>query len=209
MRTNIYVDGFNFYYGSVKGTPYKWVDIAKLCSLLLPRNRINRIRYFTAIVNARPNDPKQPQRQQAYLRALRTIPNLSLHYGHFITNIRRLPLANPPQKGPRTTEVLYTEEKGSDVNLASYLIIDGINRDYEVAIVITNDSDLKLPIEFVRDQLGLTVGVMNSHLPAIRSKELTRAASFYKPIRKGALKASQFPDSLTDTHGTITRPASW
>lgn len=209
VRTNVYVDGFNFYYGSVKGTPYKWVNLEKLCHLLLPRHEINRIRYFTALVSARPSDPQQPQRQQTYLRALRTISNLSIHYGHFLTNIKRLPLANPLPEGPRTVEVLDTEEKGSDVNLATYLMIDGLNKDYELAAIITNDSDLALPIQYVRDEFKLTVGFMNSHPVENRSKALLRVTTFYKKIRLGALKASQFPDRLTDVHGTITKPSGW
>jgi hypothetical protein len=43
---NIYIDGFNVYYGCLKGTPYKWLDVGALCSRLFPRDRINRIRYF-------------------------------------------------------------------------------------------------------------------------------------------------------------------
>ena len=55
--TNVYVDGFNLYYGTTKGTPYKWLDIGHLCRLLHPNNSINRIKYFTARVSTRPGDP--------------------------------------------------------------------------------------------------------------------------------------------------------
>ena len=50
-------------------------------------------------------------------------------------------------------------EKGSDVNLASYLLLDAFDRDYEVALVISNDSDLTHPIELVRERFGVRVGV--------------------------------------------------
>ena len=69
MATNVYVDAFNLYYGSLKGTPYRWLDLGALCARLLPKDRINRIRYFTATVSARPDNPDAPQRQQVYLRA--------------------------------------------------------------------------------------------------------------------------------------------
>lgn len=52
MRTNVYVDGFNLYYGSLKGTAYKWLDPDALCQRLLPRNEVHRIRYFTAMITA-------------------------------------------------------------------------------------------------------------------------------------------------------------
>ena len=57
MRTNVYIDGFNLYYGCLKGTPYRWLDLRKHCELLLPKHQIQRIRYFTAMVTARPQDP--------------------------------------------------------------------------------------------------------------------------------------------------------
>jgi hypothetical protein len=58
--TNVYIDGFNLYYGALKNTPYKWLHLDALCRRLLPKHRIGRIRYFTAIVSARPNDPSGP-----------------------------------------------------------------------------------------------------------------------------------------------------
>ena len=59
MKTFVYVDGFNLYYGAVKDTPYKWLDINKLCQLLLPNRPISRIKYFTARVGGRPGNPNQ------------------------------------------------------------------------------------------------------------------------------------------------------
>jgi hypothetical protein len=43
----------------------------------IARKDIRRIRYFTARVSARPADPRLPERQQAYLQALRTVPLLT------------------------------------------------------------------------------------------------------------------------------------
>jgi len=54
LITNVYVDAFNLYYGCLKDTPYKWLDLGRLCRLLLPGYTIKRIRYFTAIVESRP-----------------------------------------------------------------------------------------------------------------------------------------------------------
>ena len=183
------------------------MDVGKLAQVLLPSNQINRIRYFTAVVTSRPNDPTQAQRQQAYLRALRTIPNLNIHYGHFLANTKRRPLVHPSLTGPRVVEVLDSEEKGSDVNLASYLLMDGFEEDFELAVVISNDSDLELPISMVRTRLGKQVGVFDPSRR--RSFQLHNAASWYRPLRQGPLSASLFPDILSDYQGTITKPASW
>jgi len=80
-----------------------------------------------------------------------------------------MPIATPPPTGPRTVEVIKTEEKGSDVNLATYLLLDACRGDCDVAVVVTNDSDLKEPITIVREDLGMTVGVVNPHPPRKRS----------------------------------------
>jgi hypothetical protein len=121
MATNVYVDAFNLYYGCLKGTPYRWLDLGALCTRLLPKDRINRIRYFTAMVSARPDDPRAPRRQQVYHRALETIPGLSIHYGHYLSHVVRMPLLKPPPRGSRTVEVVKTEEKSSDVTCPHWL----------------------------------------------------------------------------------------
>jgi uncharacterized LabA/DUF88 family protein len=207
LKTNIYIDGFNLYFGAVKNTPYKWLNLAEMCRLMLPRNQIHKIKYFTALVNARPNDPDQPIRQQTYLRALKTIPNLSIILGHFLTNECSMLLANSTPSNPQYARVIKTEEKGSDVNLAAHLLNDGYKQDYEVAVVITNDSDLLEPIRIVRHELGLPVGILNPHKRP--SRVLLQHASFIKQIRKGVLAASQFPHVLTDSIGTFRKPSAW
>lgn len=201
------MDGFNLYYRALRETPYRWLDIGKLARLLLPQHRINRIRYFTAAVTNRPNDPNQAQRQQTYLRALKTVPDLTIHYGHFLSKTKRRPLANPPKSGSQIVEVLDTEEKGSDVNLASYLLLDGFDDDYEMAVVISNDSDLELPIRMSKTRLGKRVGVFDPSRK--RSFILHGAASWYRPLRRGPLSASQFSDTLSDINGAFTKPAGW
>ena len=149
----------------------------------------------------------QAQRQQKYLRALQTIPNLTIHYGHFLPKTKRRPLAQPPEMGSRIVKVLDTEEKGSDVNLASFLLMDGFENQYELAVVISNDSDLQLPIEMARSKLGKQVGVYDpSHK---RSFQLHGAASWYRLLRKGPLSASLFPDEFSDAQGTIRKPVGW
>jgi uncharacterized LabA/DUF88 family protein len=204
----VYVDGFNLYYGAVKGTAYKWLDIQKMVQLILPKNQILKIKYFTALVNARPQDPDQPIRQQMYLRALKTIPNLEIILGHFLTHPVKLPLVNPLPGQSHYAEVIKTEEKGSDVNIATHLLHDGYQCAFGVAIVISNDSDLVEAIKIVRNELNKGVIVLNPR-PNSPSQELKRTATFVKDIRQGVLAASQFPISLKDRNGTFNKPPSW
>jgi hypothetical protein len=74
-------------------------------------------------------------------------------------------------------------------------------------VVISNDSDLKLPIEVVQHELGLRVGVVNPHPPARRSRALQ--PTFFKQIRPSALAACQFPPVLSDATGEIRKPKRW
>jgi len=204
----VYVDGFNLYYGAVKDTAYKWLDISKMVQLLLPKNKILKIKYFTAIVNARPQNPDQPLRQQIYLRALKTIPNLDIILGHFLSHPVWMPLANPIPGQKPYAEVIKTEEKGSDVNIATHLLYDGVKNEYGAAIVVSNDSDLVEPIKIVRNDLHKAVIVLNPSLVS-PSQELARYANFVKPVRQGLLAASQFPDTLQDQYGSFSKPANW
>ena len=209
-KANVYVDGFNLYYGCLKGTEYRWLDLGAFCQKLIPSNPINRIRYFTARISARPQDPDGPVRQETYLRALATTPGLSIHLGHFQQTTVRAPLAKPRPGGAKTVEVLKTEEKGSDVNLATYLLLDAFRKDCELAVVVSNDSDLEAPIRVAMRELGIPVGLVNPHKARFRSRDLLSLNPvFFKQIRPNALKASQFPAILGDAHGEIRRPPKW
>ena len=104
-------------------------------------------------------------------------------------------------------EVVKTEEKGSDVALATYLMLDACRRDCETAMLITNDSDLREPLRLASDELGLTTGVINPHSASKRSRALQ--ATFFKQIRPNSLAACQFPRQLTDSSGrkSLSQPA--
>jgi hypothetical protein len=119
-----------------------------------------------------------------------------------------MPLANPRPRGPKTIKVIKTEEKGSDVNLATYLIIDAMRGDCDVAAVVSNDSDLCEPIRIVQQELHRPVAILNPH-PRPSQALLNLRPAFVRSIRSGPLSASQFPDRMTDARGKFTRPAAW
>jgi hypothetical protein len=147
------------------------------------------------------------QRQPTYLRALETVPHLSIHLGRYLSHLERMPLARPAHGQPSTVEVIKTEEKGSDVNIATYLFLDGFRRDYDTAVVITNDSDLTAPVALAQTELGLTVGVVNPHHAKRRSRALR--PTFFKQLRPSVLGACQFPSVMRDSRGAFRKPASW
>lgn len=212
-RTVVYVDGFNLYYGALKGTPYRWLDLAVFARNLLPRNDVQRVKYFTAQVKARPTDQTSAVHQQVYLRALATRPDVDVFLRQYLSHAVSLPLAAPgggvQLHGGRVqfARVIREEEKGSDVHLATQLVHDAHVGAFEVAVVVSNDSDLAPPIALVTQRLKLPVGVANPHQK--QSVQLRLLASFLRPVRTSVLAASQLPTTLTDSAGTFHKPSAW
>jgi hypothetical protein len=208
-RIFVYVDGFNLYYRALKKTNFKWLNLEILVQRLIdPTNDVQRIRYFTAPVSGK-FDPGVPIRQQRYLQALSTLPTVSMHYGNFITKPKMRPLVNPLPGGPTHVEIWNTEEKGSDVNIATYLIHDAWRDLFDVAIVLSQDTDLNEPVRIVRDEIGKSVGgiVLDGKAPG----KLSTFGSFVRHITHADLAAAQFPETIAfGLRGkTVTRPAEW
>ncbi len=153
LRTHIYIDAFNLYYGAVKNTPYKWLDLSALFSRILkPYNQILAIKYYAAKISARPDDPDAPTRQTIYFNALKAhTPEMGIKLGHFLRSNVRMPLAKPT-RWEKTVEVIKTEEKGSDVNLALHMLNDAWHDRYDCAVVCSNDSDLSEALRLVKKQ---------------------------------------------------------
>jgi uncharacterized LabA/DUF88 family protein len=210
MKTNFYIDAFNLYYGCLKGSPHKWLNLEAFCQLSFPTNQVHRIRYFTARVKARPADPQQPIRQAIYLRALQTLPCLTIHFGHYLEKKVMMPYATPPAGGPPTVRVVKSEEKGSDVNLATALLVDAFDKDFDQAVVVSNDSDLAYPIDVVQKRFALPVVVLfpcgGTRKP---SYHLSNVASASPIINPAHLASAQFANPLKDAVGQFHKPPTW
>jgi YD repeat-containing protein len=115
-----------------------------------------------------------------------------------------MPLAHPLSGQPKYVKVIKTEEKGSDVNIAAHMVNDGHKGLYQVAVLISNDSDLVEPVKIIRNELKLPVGVLNPFIQS-PSFDLRKCATFVKPIRRGVISASQFPSTLKDANGNMTQ----
>jgi hypothetical protein len=207
-RTNVYIDSWNLYFGCLKNTPYRWLNVAEMCRLSLPAHyHVQRIRFFTARVSARPGgDPHGPVRQGTLFRALQTLPTLTMHFGTFLVSTPIMPLVTPLADGTRFVQVIKTEEKGSDVNLATHLLVDAFDNDFDAAVIVSDDSDLVEPIRIVRQKLRRHVTVLS---PRGKSRELSLVATRFRKIDPAVLAASQFPRTLRDAHGRFSKPASW
>ncbi len=168
------------------------------------------MRYFTAKVSARPHDPSQPQRQQAYFRALETV-GVDLHYGRFKKDQVPMWRATPcPVAGcaeSAVVQVVKTEEKGSDVALGAYLLRDSYVGDMELAVVITNDTDLKTPLQIAHDEVGMRIALVSPYKYA--HWDLEAHADLIKKLRRKPVAASLFPWTVQDADGQIHCPQAW
>lgn len=203
----VYVDGFNLYYRALRKTPHKWLNVLALSRALMdPADSIETLRYFTARISPRAGDPEAPKRQQAYLSALRSVPQVRVHYGRFLTKKKWRPRVDNPEV---YIEVHDTEEKGSDVNLASFLLHDGWQDTYDIAFVISQDTDLCEPLRMVRDDLRKPVGVawLDGQQP---SKRIRNVVSFVRHVTPARLSAAQFEDCVMTRNGRpVRKPAGW
>jgi hypothetical protein len=200
------------------GTAHKWLNLQAFCRATFSPHRIHQIRYFTARIKANPHDLDKHIRQATYLRALQTLADFTIHEGSYIKKPVMMPLhpIPAPPTPPTIVKVVKSEEKGSDVNLASYLLLDAFDGDYEGAVVISNDSDLAEPIRLVRTRFRRKMIVLH---PCSRpgrgpSIELRKASALRagKPsliVQESLLATNQFPPIMTDGHGTFHKPPGW
>lgn len=152
-------------------------------------------------------DPGEPKRQQIYLRALETLSGVSIHYGTFLSHEVSRPLAAPMPGQPPVVRVLDTEEKGSDVNLATFLLVDGMDGTWDESFVVTGDSDLAEPIRQAVARFG-PVHVRNPRSQP--SRELQQVASSYGSLHISTLAACQLPDRVRLPSGRwVYRPPTW
>ena len=206
-RTIVYVDGFNFYYGQVRGTPYKWLDPTKLFTNVLgAQNKIVEVKYFTARVIPSARDPNVHVRQDTYLKAIAAhCPLVKVHFGHFLRHDVWMENFSPP---PNTLKVWKTEEKGSDVNIAVHLLNDAWLNAYDCAVIVSNDSDLAEAMQLVRSQTKKILGLVTPGAPLRQpSWQLRRHAHFTKRISTTMLQNSLLPDHIPGT--TLHKPPTW
>jgi len=208
MRSIVYIDGLNFYYGAVRGTPHKWLNFDRYFTMLRPADDLLAIKYFTAVVTG----PTQPN-QREFLRALATTPRVEVTLGRFKQKrikCEALPCAaTPPAK-----YFDKPEEKRTDVNIAVTMVDDAYQDRCDQFILVSGDSDLVPAVNLIRHRFPAKRVVV--YIPAqqnsVRSGavELRMAANIARTLPLNILAKAQFPAQLDDGAGNvITKPPTW
>ena len=200
----MYIDGFNLYYGlrSKGWRRYYWLDVRRLAeNLLLPGQQLAMVRYFTAPVLSQTDDPGQRERQQAYLDALATLPELHIHYGYFLIKSYVCPMCGAKYDA--------YEEKMTDVNIATELLSDAQDDAFDTAIVISGDSDLSGPVTAVRERYPHK-RVVVAFPPNRTSFRLRQVAAASFTIGRRRFAASLLPERIQKPDGfVIGKPPQW
>lgn len=200
----VYFDGFNLFFG-LKSKGWKqfyWLDIHAVAHALLRLDQhLVGVKYFTSRVSTAHGDPTQARRQAIYLEALATLPVTSLYFGHY--------LSKSIQCHACGAQWQKHDEKMTDVNIATELLVDAFQDRFDTALLVTADSDLAGPITRLR-QLYPAKRVVVVFPPDRASKRLEQLASATLHLGRGVLSRAQLPDPVTKPDGfSLQRPASW
>lgn len=209
MRVRVYIDGFNLYNRMLrKAYPqYKWLDPVRLACRLSPTGEVDHVRYFTARVKGFGGRDQSVINQQIYLRALDQLEKLSIHYGQFSRHKKWMRRVGDDHAEP-FVRVWRSEEKGSDVNLAAFLLTDAFRLHMDTAIVVSNDSDFAESVRLTRQEAGIKVIVYSPQHDKL-SKELRKVSDGLYPVRPSYLRRSQLPKVVAGKKKPIYPPRDW
>jgi len=200
-RVIAYVDGYNLYYGlREKGwRRFYWLNIQAMARhLLKPNQTLVTTKYFTSTIR-HPDDRRR--RQAIFLEALQTLNDFEIYYGHFLADT-----VNCRNCG-YTYETFH--EKMTDVNISVELMSDAYQDRFDVALLVSADSDLVGPVKTVR-RLFSQKRVVVAFPPDRSSKALKQAANAQIYVGRDTLADSLFPDQVVKPDGYILRrPAEW
>jgi hypothetical protein len=204
--TNVYVDGFNLYYGAVRGTTHKWLNIERMFTLLRPHDDLQTIYYFTALI-----DGSHRNNQTEYLRALETLPKVRTVMGRF--KFKRIVCTVPACTFAGSWFFSMPEEKRTDVQIALAMAKDAWQGTCQRMILVSGDSDLVPAINLVKEispRTEVVVYVPARHQARGAAVELRGAADKDRILPNNLLQHSQLPARLDDGEGRpICKPSSW
>lgn len=206
---------------------WRWLDLRALASRLVAERRswvgasVERVVYCTALIDGSAN-PSGRADQDVYLKALLASESVDhIEHGYYVSRVKAAPLATRDLKGrpvltrpqwplviqdgsgtrqPDATFMVsyaYREEKGSDVNVASHLLLDLLEGSIDAAVVISNDSDLRFPIQQARKRVPVaTVNPSPTYLAgALRGSETDGVGGhWWRQLTSEDFKRHQLPD---------------
>lgn len=221
MKTTIYIDGFNLYFGLLKNTPFKWLNLSSLFTEIVkiqnPASNVVSIKYFTAPVKAKfsKHGDKSPQSQNHYHRALLASKDCQIEIvsGYFDVDISSPVIYRNPIDLTQRVDTWKLEEKQTDVNIALEMYRDASKGNAEQQILVSSDSDLipalnYIKQDFERIELGLILPRKKQNKR--RNSKLSDCASWTRNhINDNELKKHQFPNMVPTNKKPVYKPKHW
>jgi NYN domain len=218
LRTIVFVDGYNLYYGMLRRSPYKWLNLFALFrdGALDARSELLQVRYYTApVLGKMCDDPASPARQRTYLQALRRMhpDNIQIIEGQMVASKPFQRLVQPIAEAPHL-EMVQTyafNEKKTDVNMAADMMAAAWTNACEQIVLCSNDSDMQAALSTIRTHcpqitLGLVAPIPGDDHRRI-AQDLEQHAHWSKTLKRFHLGRAQLPDKIPGT--AIHKPAAW
>lgn len=234
LRTRVYVDGYNFYYGCLKGTHLKWLDLYKLFhEHVLPSALFERdgqavrsellpegLQFFTATIIERAAKADDSVSSQArYHTALRKLHDgrIRLIEGYYSLNRARASRVDPtdpnrPLRDCDRVEIWRLEEKQTDVNLALHAYHDAITDQVDHVVIASNDTDLVPALRMIREHTAVSVGLVIPTRDSERrpNADLAKYAHWVRHhLTDAELAAAQLPRVIPGGKKATVKPDSW
>lgn len=199
-RVIAYIDGFNLYFGMREAgfDQCRWLNVKTLVQSLLHANQeLVGIKYFTSRIS---NNPDKQKRQSTYIDALESI-DIKIFYGNY---------QGGTEECKRCGHIWRTaKEKMTDVNIATAVIVDAYKDEYDMAMLITGDSDLTPPIKAVHN-LFSTKRVFIAFPPKRHNSSMALIAKGSLIIGRKKLVDAQFDEEVISKTGyKLKIPTEW
>ncbi|MBS9780713.1 MAG: NYN domain-containing protein [Moraxellaceae bacterium] len=223
MKTNIYIDGYNLFYGCLKHSDDKWLDLCQLFTTIIkqqnPQAEISIIYFFTANIKSKiaTHGQQAQQAQNTYHRALeQTYPSkIKIIKGYYsLEKANLLAYQKPPDKNNRLA-VWKLEEKQTDVNIALTAYRDAIQQKVEQVVFVSNDTDLEPALIALREDLKDTINIgiiipVRKHSKRPVNARLSNHANWTRSyILDEELKNSHLPNKISTNKKAIIKPKYW
>ncbi len=206
VRSAVYIDGFNLYYGAVKDTRFKWLNLQKYFEMVRSDDDIQIIHYFTALI-----DGPHLANQEAFLAALATSSKINIVLGRYMRKPMKCRVSACSHSGSRT--FARPEEKQTDVNIGLQMLDDAYQGVAERFVLVSGDSDLVPAINIVKTrfpQIEIVVYVPNNNPDRGAAVELRAAADKHRNLPLQPLARAQFPEEVRGVGTTVIRkPTGW
>ena len=200
-RTIVYIDGFNLYFGLIDQgwKRFLWLNLVDFSKSIIPKtNKFIKIKYFTSIVKGNEDKVK---RQKLFIRANESLKNISFYYGQYKNKDWKCNNCHHINKSPT--------EKKTDVNIATHMLIDAFQDNFDTAVLISGDSDLSPPITAIT-KLFPEKFIIVAFPPKRITIDLKKVASSYINIFKKNFSRNQLPSKIKLKNGKfIYKPSKW